>query len=192
MKILNLYAGIGGNRTLWGDDHEITAVENNREIALEYKRKFPKDTVIIADAHEFLINNFLDFDFIWSSPPCPSHSKASTALKGFNVYRFPDMKLYEEIIFLQNFFKGKFVVENVDPYYRPLLPATKIDHHLFWANFYISEMHIEREGNVNRTTKETLSENRNIEIPKIRDSRKALRNAVHPLIGKHILEGASQ
>jgi DNA (cytosine-5)-methyltransferase 1 len=29
MRILNLYAGIGGNRKLWGDDHEITAVELN-------------------------------------------------------------------------------------------------------------------------------------------------------------------
>ena len=29
MKILNLYAGIGGNRKLWGDEHEITAVELN-------------------------------------------------------------------------------------------------------------------------------------------------------------------
>ena len=28
MKILNLYAGIGGNRKLWGDEHEVVAVEN--------------------------------------------------------------------------------------------------------------------------------------------------------------------
>lgn len=33
MKILNLYAGIGGNRKKWGDDHEITAVELDEEIA---------------------------------------------------------------------------------------------------------------------------------------------------------------
>lgn len=26
MKILNLYAGIGGNRELWGNEHEITGV----------------------------------------------------------------------------------------------------------------------------------------------------------------------
>jgi hypothetical protein len=31
MKILNLYAGIGGNRKLWGDEHEIVAVENNKD-----------------------------------------------------------------------------------------------------------------------------------------------------------------
>ncbi len=29
MNILNLYAGIGGNRKLWGSTHKITAVESN-------------------------------------------------------------------------------------------------------------------------------------------------------------------
>lgn len=33
MKILNLYAGIGGNRKLWGNEHEITAVELDPDIA---------------------------------------------------------------------------------------------------------------------------------------------------------------
>lgn len=33
MKILNLYAGVGGNRRLWGDKHEITAVEWNKSVA---------------------------------------------------------------------------------------------------------------------------------------------------------------
>lgn len=33
MKILNLYAGIGGNRKLWGNEHDITAVELRPEIA---------------------------------------------------------------------------------------------------------------------------------------------------------------
>lgn len=32
MKILNLYAGIGGNRKLWGDIHHITAVELDPEL----------------------------------------------------------------------------------------------------------------------------------------------------------------
>lgn len=29
MKILNLYAGIGGNRKLWGDEHEITDLKGD-------------------------------------------------------------------------------------------------------------------------------------------------------------------
>lgn len=44
MKILNLYAGIGGNRKLWSDEHEITAVEYKQDIADVYKQLFPNDT----------------------------------------------------------------------------------------------------------------------------------------------------
>ena len=74
MKILNLYAGIGGNRKLWGDEHEITAVEINPKIAECYKKLFPNDNVIVGDAHEYLRQHFREFDFIWASPPCPTHS----------------------------------------------------------------------------------------------------------------------
>lgn len=55
MKILNLYACIGGNRYKWGNDHEITAVELDPELARLYKERFPNDTVIVADAHQFLL-----------------------------------------------------------------------------------------------------------------------------------------
>jgi DNA (cytosine-5)-methyltransferase 1 len=47
---------------------------------------------------------------------------------------YPDMKLYEEILFLHNYFNGKFVVENVIPYYEPLIPAKKRHRHLYWTN----------------------------------------------------------
>ena len=50
MKILNLYAGIGGNRKLW-EGHDITAVEHNHPIANIYKDLFPNDDMIIGDAH---------------------------------------------------------------------------------------------------------------------------------------------
>lgn len=45
------------------------------------------------------------------------------------------MMLYQEIIFLQNWFEGKWAVENVIPYYEPLIPAQKRGRHLYWANF---------------------------------------------------------
>jgi DNA (cytosine-5)-methyltransferase 1 len=45
------------------------------------------------------------------------------------------MILYEEILFLENFFFGKYCVENVIPYYNPLIPAKKRDRHLYWTNF---------------------------------------------------------
>ena len=58
MKILNLYAGIGGNRKLWSDEHQITAVENNDKIAKTYKKYFPNDTVVVSDAHQYLLHNY--------------------------------------------------------------------------------------------------------------------------------------
>lgn len=141
MKILNLYACIGGNRYKWGDEHEITAVEWDEELAKLYQERFPNDKVVIADAHQYLLEHYKEFDFIWSSPPCPTHSKA----RGWNPKletKYPDMKLYEEIILLETVskgknprFKGKYVVENVIPYYEPLIPAHKRNRHLYWTNF---------------------------------------------------------
>ncbi|KKN62897.1 hypothetical protein LCGC14_0507500, partial [marine sediment metagenome] len=115
MKILNLYAGIGGNRKLWPAEHEVTAIENNKEIAEIYQDFFPNDKVIVTDAHQYLLKHYKEFDFIWSSPPCPTHSQLRKGLSmeyGAKAV-YPDMKLYEEILFLQGYFKGKWVVENV-------------------------------------------------------------------------------
>jgi DNA (cytosine-5)-methyltransferase 1 len=50
---------------------------------------------------------------------------------------YPDLGLYQEIIFLQSFFKGKYCVENVIPHYEPLIPAQQMHRHLFWCNFKI-------------------------------------------------------
>lgn len=138
MKILNLYAGIGGNRKLWGDSHEVVAVEINEEIAKVYEDHFPNDKVIIGDAHQYLLEHFEEFDFIWSSPPCPSHSHVRKITYQQNKPIFPDMKLYEEILFLQGYFKGKWVVENVIAWYEPLIKPQEVSNHYFWANFPIS------------------------------------------------------
>ena len=142
MKILNLYACLGGNRYKWDEvaDIEVTAVEFDHEAARLYKERFPNDTVIVADAHQYLLDHYKEFDFIWSSPPCPSHSRArywsSSNYDTTTEAIYPDLKLYEEIIFLQHYYKtGKFVVENVIPYYEPLIPAQKRDRHLYWTNF---------------------------------------------------------
>jgi DNA (cytosine-5)-methyltransferase 1 len=144
MKILNLYACLGGNRYKWNEvkeDIKVTAVEWDEELARLYQERFPNDEVIVADAHQYLLDHYKEFDFIWSSPPCPTHSKA----RGWNTKvetKYPDMKLYEEIILLETIskgqnprFKGKYVVENVIPYYEPLIPAKKRGRHLYWTNF---------------------------------------------------------
>ena len=74
VRVLNLYAGIGGNRKHW-ENVEVTAIEYNDEIANVYKQLHPNDNVIVTDAHEYLAKHWREFDFIWSSPPCQSHSK---------------------------------------------------------------------------------------------------------------------
>jgi DNA (cytosine-5)-methyltransferase 1 len=142
MKILNLYACLGGNRYKWdevADNLEITAVELDPELARMYQERFPNDKVIVADAHQYLLDHYKEFDFVWTSPPCPTHSRARY-WKSSNIDTkvdavYPDMKLYEEILFLQHYFKGKYVVENVIPYYEPLIPSKKRGRHLYWTNF---------------------------------------------------------
>ncbi len=137
MKLLNLYACLGGNRYKWGDEHEITAVELDEELARLYQERFPNDTVIVADAHQYLLDHYKEFDFIWTSPPCPTHSRARYWAIGANGKSpiYPDMKLYEEILLLDYHFKGKYVVENVIPYYEPMLNPKKRGRHLYWTNF---------------------------------------------------------
>ena len=138
MKILNLYACLGGNRYKWNEvkeDIEVTAVELDPEAAKLYQERFPNDTVIVADAHQYLLDHYKEFDFIWSSPPCPTHSRLVTSNKNRIKMKYPDMKLYQEVIFLDNFFKGKYVVENVIPFYTPLIPSNKRGRHLYWTNF---------------------------------------------------------
>jgi len=192
MKILNLYAGIGGNRKLWGDEHEVTAIEIDPTIAMVYRKLYPNDKVIDVDAHQYLLDHFQDYDFIWSSPPCPTHSRANISLQGYGIYRYPDMTLYQEIIFLRHFFKGKWVVENVIPYYKTLIrPTAEIDRHLFWSNFDIISRDLDRGYNVNRATKESLAQWHRITLPQgTKNQRKLLRNAVHPLIGSYVLESS--
>lgn len=138
-KVLNLYACLGGNRYLW-TDCEVTAIELDSELARMYQERFPNDIVIVADAHQYLLEHYKEFDFIWSSPPCPSHSRArywTSSNYDTNVDAvYPDIKLYEEILFLQHYYRtGKWVVENVIPYYEPLIPAKKRGRHLYWTNF---------------------------------------------------------
>ena len=141
-KILNLYACLGGNRYKWDEvadeakvQIEVTAVELDEELARLYKERFPNDIVVVADAHQYLLDHYQEFDFIWTSPPCPTHSTTNYFLNAQGVVRYPDMRLYEEIILLDNFYKGKYVVENVVPYYEPLIQAQKRGRHLYWTNF---------------------------------------------------------
>lgn len=143
IKVLNLYACLGGNRYKWDEvaDINVTAVEIDPELARLYSERFPNDKVYVCDAHKFLLDNINDYDFIWSSPPCISHSRVRYSQINNKSFKpcYPDLKLYEEIIFLYHHFKGYFVVENVNSYYPPLIKAVRRGRHLFWSNFYIPE-----------------------------------------------------
>uniref|UniRef100_A0A6H1ZEE5 Putative methyltransferase n=1 Tax=viral metagenome TaxID=1070528 RepID=A0A6H1ZEE5_9ZZZZ len=201
LKVLNLYAGIGGNRKLW-TDVEVTAVELNPKIAKIYQDFFPDDKVIVADAHQYLLEHFKLYDFIWSSPPCQSHSVCNHFLKGHGIFRYPDMSLWQEILFLKHFFKGKYVVENVKSYYEPIIPPQEIGRHYFWTNFFIQDIKVEYNiGTMNRQASKKAQRKaiiREAQIPEflalhdlkdfnLPNKRQVLRNCVLPKIGLHIL-----
>jgi len=195
MRILNLYCGIGGNRKLWPEGHEITAVENDPDIAKIYQDFFPNDKVIVADAHQYLLDHFKEFDFIWSSPPCQSHSVvrfiAMNRIKRPQKPIFPDMKLYEEIIFLQNYYKGNYTVENVKGYYEPLVKPQVISKHYIWANFFINSL--PSKSREHRSSIEVLEKRKGFNLKDIKIAkRKVLRNCVEPELGLHIFLEANR
>lgn len=140
MKVLNLYAGIGGNRKLW-EDVEVTAVEIDPDIAKVYQDYFPNDKMVIGDAHQYLLDHYKEYNegFIWSSPPCPTHSKMEVNFHNLRIPRYPDMKLWQEIIFLKHFFEGSYCVENVKTYYKMFEEPQQYGRHYFWLNFKIQK-----------------------------------------------------
>jgi len=108
------------------------------------------------------------------------------------------MALWQEIVFLQKWFKGKWVVENVKSYYPPLWPPTKLDRHYFWSNFRIGDFKVERHFNICKARASTrknqeedvkeLEEFHKIKLPvEAKNQRLLLRNCVYPPLGLHIL-----
>lgn len=192
MKILNLYAGIWWNRKLRWDEPQITAIEYDPDIAKIYKDLYPDDEVIIWDAHQYLLDHYQEFDFIWSSPPCQSHSSFRQNIcvrYRWTPAIYPDMKLYQEILFLQANFKGKRVVENVKPYYTPLIPSTQIlQRHLFWSNFEIWNKEFAKD-NIRKAQIPDLEKKYWYDLSKYKlsNKRQVLRNCVEPEVWKYIL-----
>ena len=203
-KILNLYACLGGNRYKWDEvakeadiEIEVTAVELDPELAKLYQERFPNDKVIITDAHQYLLDHYQEFYFIWTSPPCPTHSRARYWGFGANgkMPIYPDMKLYQEIIFLQHHFKGKYIVENVIPYYEPMLNPIKRGRHLYWNNFNLpgelssrKDSGLIKEGSLN-----SLSKFHDYDFKKYKGNQRILkiaRNLVDYEAGRTILETA--
>ena len=192
MKICNAFSGIGGNRKYW-EGHKITAVEIDKKIAAEYKKNFPKDKIIVNDSFRYIEKNYSEFDFIWASPPCTTHSRTNYGLKR---KKMPDLSLYSLIIFLKKFFKGFWVVENVVPYYDYLIaPNILIGRHAFWSNFHIKKIKTKSidipNCSMQTMKKEYGFDSYDIQAPYIK-KRQILRNCIPPEIGDHILSCVSK
>lgn len=199
-KVLNLYAGVGGNRKNW-KDVKVVAIEYNEKIASVYKRMYPEDEVIVCDGHQYLLDHFYEFDFVWDSIPCQKHSRMNKFTR-HNMLRYVDGKLFEEIILLETYFKGKWVVENVVPYYKPYGNPVKIGRHLFWSNFNITPMVNPPKSPpdmINTTTvgkKKVLMDwlgiyyDENIYYEGNHCPVQVLRNCVHPDLGGHVFNCA--
>lgn len=200
-KILNLYAGIGGNRKRW-NNVEVVAVENDEDAMTVYADYFPGDGRIMADAHQYLRDHFHEFDLIWTSPPCPTHSHVRNVAnvgRGQSPPVFPDMELYEEIIFLQQAkqsnwkdWDGEFVVENVRSYYNPLIEPQEVGRHYLWASFAIPSMDLEpsKVDDMRNAQQRYGFDLRGYDFPPKKKGT-LLKNCVHPKLGKHILNAAA-
>lgn len=194
-KILNTHAGIGGNRKLWPDKYEITAVEHDPKIAEVYQDFYPNDTVVIGDANLYLLEHYDEFDFIWMSPPCPTHSQyrynVGVKGKGFDPV-LPDMSLYQAIIFLKHHSTGKWVVENVRPYYEPLIEPQVVNRHYFWANFNIPPIELPTTGIRSKNKISELEKYLGFDLNpyKLSNKRQILRNCVNSELGLHVMEAA--
>lgn len=197
LKILNLFAGLGGNRKFWDDvakekgiSIEVTAVEFDPEIAKAYKKRYPNDNVIVGDAWDYAAKNYLDFDFIWASPPCQTHSRLNTGnnLRWEHTRKLPDFRLYELISYLKTFCKTAFVIENVVPYYEPLIkPTAEIGRHYFWANFDLFFLSNDKFRIIEKVK---IGDFKDLDLSEfnIKNKRQAIRNEVDYEIGKKIFE----
>ena len=105
---------------------------------------------------------------------------------------YPDMKLWQEIIFLQHYFKGFFVVENVIGFYLPFIEPQKIGRHYFWTNFKITDFKTPSLSKfVNSLDKLQKYHGFDLSNHKIKmDKRILLRNCVDSSLGLHIFESA--
>ena len=189
MRVLNLYSGLGGNRSRWSGV-DVTAVELDDTVASFYASTYPDDTVVVGDAHEYLLSNYDKFDFIWASPPCQTHSSFRQNIcvryRGTEP-KYPDMKLWQEILFLQHNCDVPWVVENVKPYYKPLIDGTMVQRHMFWSNKTIIPKEFKKDV-IRRAQIPDLQKLHGISLDgyKIKEKRQKLRNCILPELGMYI------
>ena len=192
MKILNLYAGLGGNRRSW-TDCEVTAVEIHPKVASAYQELYPEDRVCVNDAIKVLEDAHSRYDFIWASPPCITHSRA----RMFHDPKVPDMTVYGLVQFLNKYVTKPWCVENVVSWYKPLYNPAQRGRHYLWTNFYLPEFNVREEAS-NHLSWKQLEVYHGLRLPKdvedLKDieKRQLLRNLVDPYIGLAVYEEAKK
>jgi len=161
----------------------------------------------VDDAIDFVEKHFHEFDFIWASPPCQSHSR----INRFNVARryngenkikvkIPDFRLYALINFLSTYFRGKWVVENTYSDYQPLKEPQQIGRHFIWSSSKIEPFNkkIKCFHNVdNHCSMKELCEMydypfeyfKKLKIKGV-NKKQIIRNCVKPELGLHIFNSA--
>lgn len=196
IRVLNAYAGIGGNRHLWPAHWAVTAVEWDPKVAAEYSRRYPADTVIVGDAHAAVMETAGDYDAVWSSPPCPTHSRlALVNVSRHGIPLAPDPRLWLEVEHLSSS-KIAYVVENVHTYYvPPVAPDLVSARHYYWASDVpLMLTPLASSGQLRPDT--TMAQfARLFGLPPLRhgavsDARKAMRNAVDPIEGLEVASAA--
>lgn len=211
MRILNLYAGIGGNAKLWrqtakqyNQDIFITHVEINPLLCKELRLLFPDDVVLNIDANDYLEylaqNDMLnDYDIIWSSPPCQTHSRMNRInSKKYHKSSYIDPSYIQQIILLKYNYDGCYFVENVSPYYGVLFDGVQIGRHIIWSNIDVKDLsyNISNKKNLFDLTLEELqieygiklTQNIYLDYPNSHCPKQVYRNAVHPQLGALLLD----
>lgn len=181
-----------------GGKHKITAIEYDPKIAEIYKQNFPNDEVIITNAHQYLLEHFREYDFIWASPPCPTHSRVRKTLatkrkKDGTMYEqnkpvYPDMRLYQEILLLDGYYDGYYCIENVIPWYEPLIEPQKLGRHCFWCNFELPKVKFEKRGSFDDINGLACKLGFDISNWHGVNKKLLLRNCVEPEVAKYILD----
>ena len=148
IKIVDLFCGVGGVARGFqaylienGIDFEYYAIDIDNKVLKAHKVLNPYSITIRKDAYSLSDEDLQNYDFIWASPPCETHSIVGIWRRKMGVK--PDMRLYELIDKLYNLGKP-FVVENVKPYYKPPIRPTSIaNRHVLWSNLKIARIKVD-------------------------------------------------
>ena len=170
--------------------NDINTIFNNTNEGVNYRnkietvaRKFQEN--YLDENNENKFNNKMQFK-----------KKIKSLKKNKDNYKknYADMKLYQEILFLKHYFNGKYVVENVIPYYEPLISAKKRGRHLYWTNFNLpNKIGRNNVDNFSKTDIESLSNYHDYNFRKYKGKQsigKVGRNLVDYEAGKTIFETA--